>query len=41
MEPPVDFIVVTPLAEERDAVLGQLGDYQRIPPSLPVTLPDS
>ncbi len=51
VEPPVDFIIVTPLAEERDAVLDQLGNYRRIPTSeqdirvyfgadLPVTFPD-
>lgn len=33
MEPPVDFVIVTPLAEERDAVLEQLGDCPRIPPT--------
>ncbi len=51
MSPSVDFIIVTPLADERDAVLGQLGNHRRIPPSeqdirvyyradLPVTFPD-
>ena len=30
---PVDFVIVTPLEEERDAVLDKLPSYQRLPPS--------
>lgn len=33
MDIPVDFIVITPLEEERDALLAKLNSYSRIPPS--------
>lgn len=48
---PIDFVILTPLAEERDAVLARLPGYRKLPPSnddlrvhyasdLPVTFPD-
>ncbi len=51
IQPPVDFVIVTPLEEERDAVLEKLPGYRRLMPSeddiriyfgihLPVTFPD-
>jgi nucleoside phosphorylase len=33
MKPPVDFVIVTALEEERDAVLAKLPGYRQIPPS--------
>lgn len=30
---PVDFVIITPLAEERDAVLARLPGHQKLPPS--------
>jgi nucleoside phosphorylase len=50
--PPVDVVIITPLEEERDAVLAQLDGYQQQPPTaddirvyyaaeLPVTFPDN
>ena len=49
--PPVDFVIITPLEEERDAILSKLSDYQKLGPfnedinfyfsvDLPVTFPD-
>jgi nucleoside phosphorylase len=49
--PPVDFVIVTALEEERDAILGKLPGYQRLDPfnddirvyfssNLPATFPD-
>jgi nucleoside phosphorylase len=32
MEPPVDFVIVTPLEEERDAVLRKLKGWRKLPP---------
>lgn len=51
MEPPVDFVIVTALEEERDAVLDKLPSARQLPPSaddvrvyfaaeLPATFPD-
>src|SRR5262245_8094173 len=50
--PPTDFVIITALEEERDAVLAQLPNPRRIPPSnddiriyytasLPVVYPDN
>jgi nucleoside phosphorylase len=33
MKPPVDLVIITPLAEERDAVLSKLKGYRKLPPS--------
>jgi len=49
--PPVDVVIITPLEEERDAVLAKLARYRQLPPTqddirvyfaadLPVTFPD-
>src|SRR5262245_45295257 len=49
---PVDFVIITPLEEERKAILAKLPGYQRLNPSendiwvyytadLPVTFPDN
>ncbi len=51
IQAPVDFVIVTALEEERDAVLRQLSSYQQLPPTdddvrvyfaseLPVSFPD-
>jgi nucleoside phosphorylase len=46
MQPPVDFVVITPLEEERQAMLAHLGSPKRVPPThddvrvyYPVSLP--
>jgi nucleoside phosphorylase len=33
MQPPIDFVIITPLQEEREAMLLHLGKPQRLPPS--------
>ena len=33
VEPPVDFVIITPLAEERDAVLGKIESYTKTNPT--------
>lgn len=33
MQPPIDFVVITPLEEEREAMLAHLGNPKRLPPS--------
>ena len=33
MKPPIDFVIITPLAEEREAVLLHLGNPKRLPPT--------
>jgi nucleoside phosphorylase len=51
VSPPVDFVIITPLEEERDAVLSKLKGWRKLPPSrrdilvyfvamLPVEYPD-
>jgi nucleoside phosphorylase len=33
MQPPIDFVIITPLEEEREAMLAHLGSPKRLPPS--------
>lgn len=33
MQPPIDFVIITPLEEEREAMLNHLGNPKRLPPS--------